>query len=159
MKKKTFLLSATVLCSLLFAKDQVFNLDNAIIDAEKEIDSQVKSVSISSCVGKWLHKSDDNKIEIECLSNGAMQIKHVYRKTTVIWRGIYSATSDTILFHVHESEVKQNFSKTTSFEDYYWQLAYKITGEKEIVFYSKIEPNEDSQFSYTTEQKFVKIRK
>lgn len=159
MKKRILLFSAAALCSLLFAEDKLFNLDSAITDAEKEIDSQVKSATVSTCVGRWLHKSDENRIEIECLSNGAMQIKHTYRKTTVIWRGIYSANSDTILFHVHEAEVKQNYSKTTNFEDYYWQLAYKQTGENEMILYSKIEPATDSHFSYTTQQKFVRTRK
>lgn len=156
--KKIFLLVLLISLVPLFAEEEPFNLDMVIQGTLPEVDKQIKKTKTTSCVGKWVFKEKSDLIEIECLSNGAMQIKQTNKRNKTFWKGVYTVSSNTILFHVHQTITKQNFNKTTIFEDYYWPIAYKATGPKQMTFYSSVEPNSFSRFSYTSERIFKKVR-
>lgn len=140
----------------VFAEQDPFKLDTAVKTSLPSVDKQIKKTKTTSCVGKWAYRTKEDKLEIECLSNGAMQIKHSSRGTKIIWRGVYTVSSNTILFHVHQTITKQGITKTTDFDDYFWPIAYKMTGPKQMNFYSTVEPNSYSKFRYTSERQFKK---
>ncbi len=156
--KKIFLFVLLFTALPLFAEEDPFKLDMVIQSTLPQVDEQIKKTMETSCVGKWVYRTKEDLLEIECLSNGAMQVKHKSKGIKIQWRGVYTVSSNMILFHVHQTVTKQHFSKTTDFSDYFWPIAYKMTGPKQMTFYSTVQPNAYSKFKYTSERQFKKKR-